>query len=130
MRRFLVCAALLCAVAAIPAQQMVTETLDRAQPQDADFATAVKEWTTQPYFISPLVDHLPIAKGIPSPKAILGYHIGAPYKLTYYADILKYYRALTAATARVKVETIGRIDEGLELAVDWGSSDANITYRH
>ena len=24
-----------------------------------DFAKAVKEWTTQPYFISPLVDHLP-----------------------------------------------------------------------
>src|SRR5258708_26483751 len=126
MRKFLVCAALLCAVASIPAQQMVTETLDRAQPQDADFATAVKEGTTQPYFISPLVDHLPIAKGIPSPKAILGYHIGAPYKLTYYADILKYYRALAAATARVKVETIGRSDEGRELVVVWVSSDDNI----
>ena len=126
MRKFLVWAALLCAVASIPAQQMVTETLDPAQPQDAAFAKSVKEWTTQPYFISPLVDHLPIAKGIPSPKAILGYHIGAPYKLTYYADILKYYRALAAATPRVKVETIGRSDEGRELVVVWVSSDDNI----
>ena len=110
MRKFLIGAALLFAVVSVPAQQMVTETFDPAQPQDADFAKSVKEWTTQPYFISPLVDHLPVVKGIPSPKAVLGYHIGAPYKLTYYADILKYYRALAAATPRVKIETIGKSD--------------------
>ena len=126
MRKFLVGAALLFAVVSVPAQQMVTETFDPAQPQDADFAKSVKEWTTQPYFISPLVDHLPLVKGIPSPKAVLGYHIGAPYKLTYYADILKYYRALAAATPRVKVETIGKSDEGRELVVVWVSSDENI----
>ena len=126
MRKFLVGAALLFAVVSVPAQQMVTETFDPAQPQDADFAKSVKEWTTQPYFMSPLVDHLPVVKGIPSPKAVLGYHIGAPYKLTYYADILKYYRALAAATPRVKVETIGKSDEGRELVVVWVSSDDNI----
>jgi hypothetical protein len=126
MRKFLVGAALLFAVVSVPAQQMVTETFDPAQPQDADFAKSVKEWTTQPYFISPLVDHLPVVKGIPSPKAVLGYHIGAPYKLTYYADILKYYRALAAASPRVKVETIGKSDEGRELVVVWVSSDENI----
>ena len=126
MRKFLVGAALLFAVVSIPAQQMVTETRDPAQTQDEDFARAVKEWTTQPYFISPLVDHLPVVKGIPSPKDVLGYHIGAPYKLTYYADILKYYRALAAATPRVKIETIGKSDEGRELVVVWVSSDANM----
>ena len=81
----------------MPAQQMVTETRDPAQAQDEDFAKSVKDWTTQPYFISPLVDHLPKVNGVPSPKDVLGYHIGAPAKLTYYADILKYYRALAAA---------------------------------
>ncbi|HMC76851.1 MAG TPA: hypothetical protein VKH34_06950, partial [Vicinamibacterales bacterium] len=126
MRKFLVGAALLLAVASLPAQQMVTETFDPAQPQDPDFAKSVKEWTTQPYFISPLVDHLPLVKGIPTPKAVLGYHVGAPYKLTYYADILKYYRALAAATPRVKIETIGKSDEGRELVVVWVSSDENI----
>ncbi len=126
MRKFLAGAALLFAVVSLPAQQMVTETRDPAQQQDADFEKAVKQWTTQPYFISPLVDHLPIVKGIPSPKDALGYHIGAPYKLTYYADILKYYRALAKATPRVKVETIGRSDEGRELVVVWVSSDENI----
>jgi hypothetical protein len=126
MKRFLIGGALMLAVVSVPAQQMVTETRDPAQTQDADFEKSVKAWTTQPYFISPLVDHLPVVKGIPSPKDVLGYHIGAPYKLTYYADILKYYRALAAATPRVKVETIGRSDEGRELVVVWVSSDENM----
>src|SRR5215218_8061964 len=126
MRKFLAAAALLFAVVTLPAQQMVTETRDPAQQQDADFEKSVKEWTTQPNFISPLVDHLPIVKGIPTPKSVLGYHIGAPARLTYYADILKYYRALAAATPRVKIETIGKSDEGRELVVVWVSSDENI----
>src|SRR3954454_2459644 len=126
MRKFLAGAGLLLAVVSLPAQQMVTETRAPAQQQDADFAKSVKEWTGQPYFGSPLVDHLPVVKGIPSPKDVLGYHVGAPYKLTYYADILKYYRALAAATPRVKVESIGKSDEGRELVVVWVSSDDNI----
>jgi hypothetical protein len=59
-----------------------------APTDDPDFARSVKEWTTRPEFISPLVDHLPKVAGIPSPKDILGHHIGAPKKLTYYADTL------------------------------------------
>jgi Zinc carboxypeptidase len=110
----------------MPAQQMVTETRDAAQTQDEDFAAAVKEWTTQPYFISPLVDHLPRVTGIPMPKDVLGHHIGAPAKLTYYADALKYYRALAAATPRVHIETIGKSDEDRELVVVWVSSEDNI----
>ena len=91
--------ALVLAAVSMPAQQMVTETRDPAQTQDEDFAKSVKEWTTQPYFISPLVDHLPKVNGVPSPKDVLGYHIGAPAKLTYYADIVKYYRALADRAA-------------------------------
>ena len=126
MRTLVLAAALVVAGAALPMQQMVTETRDPAQAQDEEFAKAVKEWTTAPYFISPLVDHLPRVPGIPSPKDVLGYHIGAPAKLTYYADILRYYRALAAATPRVKVESIGRSDEDRELVVVWVSSDDNI----
>ena len=124
---FIVSAALLLTALTLPAQQMVTDTRDPAQTQDEDFAKAVKEWTTQPYFISPLVDHLPKVPGIPMPKDVLGYHIGAPGKLTYYEDIVKYYRALAAATPRVKVESIGKSDEDRELVVVWVSSDENIT---
>jgi hypothetical protein len=107
---FAVGVAVVAAVISIPAQQMVTETRDPKQTQDPDFEKSVKEWTTQPYFISPLVDHLPKVAGIPMPKDVLGYHIGAPATLTYYADILKYYRALDAASPRVTIETIGKSD--------------------
>jgi hypothetical protein len=82
-----------------PAQQWVTETRDPKQAQDEDFAKAYAQWTGEARFGSPLVDHLPKVPGIPSPKDILGYHMGAPRKLTYYADALKYFRALAAATA-------------------------------
>ena len=66
---------------------------------DPDFARAVKEWTTRPEFSSPLVDHLPKVSGVPSPNDVLGHHIGEPKKLTYYADTLKYFRALAGATS-------------------------------
>src|SRR5215471_11270712 len=113
-------------VASLPAQQMVTETRDAKQAQDEEFAKLYKEWTGDPHYGSPLVDHLPLVKGIPTPKDVLGYYIGAPYKLTYYADILKYYRALEKASPRVKVETIGKSDEGRELVVVWVSAHDNI----
>ena len=71
------------------------------QVLDDDFAKSVKEWTTRPEFISPLVDHLPKAQGVPTPKDILGYHIGQPKKLTYTTDLYRYYRALAAASPRV-----------------------------
>jgi Zinc carboxypeptidase len=100
---------------------------------DDDFAKSVKEWTTRPEFSSPLVDHLPKVAGVPSPKDILGHHIGAPKQLTYYADILRYYRALAAASPRVKVVTIGKSTEGRDLVVVFVGADDTIqnldTYR-
>src|SRR5881296_958912 len=100
---------------------------------DGDYARAVKEWTTRPEFSSPLVDHLPKVAGVPSPKDVLGHHVGEPKKLTYYADILKYYRALAAATPRVKVLPIGTSNEGRELVVVFVGADESIqnleTYR-
>jgi hypothetical protein len=57
---------------------------------------------------------------------VLGYYVGAPKTLTYYEDIVRYYRALEAASPRVTVETIGRSDEGRELVVVWVSSEQNV----
>jgi Zinc carboxypeptidase len=116
----------LTAIVTVPAQQMVTETRDPKQPQDEEFAKLYKEWTGDPHYGSPLVDHLPLVKGIPTPKDILGYYIGAPGKLTYYADILRYYRTLEKATPRIKVESIGKTDEGREMVTVYVSSEDNI----
>jgi hypothetical protein len=122
-----VAAGVLAISAALPqAQQPAADTRDPRQLQDEAFAKLYKEWTGNARFGSPLVDHLPIVKGVPTPKDVLGYYIGAPRKLTYYADILKYYRALAAATPRVQVESIGKSDEGREMVVVWVSSDQNM----
>jgi hypothetical protein len=87
------------------------------QQMDEDFARSVKEWTTKPEFISPLVDHLPKVAGIPAPKDVLGYHIGMPQKLTYTEGIYKYFRALAEKSSRVKVFVAGKTDEGRDIIV-------------
>ncbi len=95
------------------------------QPMDPDFAAQVKQWTTKPEFSSPLVDHLPTSATIPSPKAILGHHIGEPKRLTYYADVLRYYQALASASPRVKIINIGKTEEGRDsIIVFVGSEDS------
>src|SRR5579875_3482653 len=106
---------LLAAACLVPAQQM-----------DPDFAKSVHEWTTRPEFLSPLVDHLPKSAAVPSPKDVLGYYIGAPKKLTYYEDILRYYRTLASKSPRVKVIDIGKTDEGRECVVVFVGSDESI----
>ena len=72
----------------LPLTLLLASMLSAQQSLDADFAKSVKEWTTKPEFSSPLVDHLPKSATVPSPKDILGHHIGAPKKLTYYAELL------------------------------------------
>src|SRR5579863_5254264 len=96
------------------------------QQMDDEFAKLVKDWTTRPDFISPLVDHLPKSSTAPSPKDILGYYPGAPKKLTYYADMLKYYHALAAKSPRVKVIDIGKTDEGRECVIVYVGSEESI----
>ncbi|MBI3207817.1 MAG: hypothetical protein HYZ37_02825 [Candidatus Solibacter usitatus] len=97
-----------------------------AQTMDDDFAKSVKQWTTKPEFSSPLVDHLPKVSGIPSPKDVLGYHVGAPNKLTAYPKLLSYYRALAAASKRVRIVDTGKTDEGRDCVVVMISNEANI----
>ncbi|HUF24681.1 MAG TPA: M14 family zinc carboxypeptidase [Vicinamibacterales bacterium] len=127
MRRLVIgLVALVLAPLAGLAQQSVLEYRDPQQTQDLEFAKLVREWTTKPEFMSPLVDHLPLAPGVPTPKEILGYHIGQPKTLTYYADILRYYRALDAASDRVSIESIGKTDEGREMVVVYISDEASI----
>lgn len=115
--------------AVLSAQQSSLDTRDPNQKQDETYAKNYLEWLASPKHGSPLVDHLPIVPGVPTPRDILGYHIGAPRQLTYYADQLKYYKALAAASPRVKIETIGTSDEGRELVVVWISSEANLAKR-
>ena len=96
-------------------------------PDDADFATFVRKATTKPEFLSPLVDHLPKKSGVPSPKDVLGYHIGSEKKLTYVADQQRYFRALEKALpGRFRTEVVAKTEEGRDIMVVYVSSEANI----
>ena len=64
---------------------------------------------------------------MPTPKDVLGYHVGAEKKLTYWADQQKWYRALEKALpGRVKTTVIGKTEEGREIMVVYVTSDANL----
>lgn len=93
---------------------------------DEDFARSVREWTTRPEFLSPLVDHLPGSAAVPSPKEALGQHVGHPGVLHYSDEIYGYFNTLEANSNRVRLETIGRTEEGKEILVAFISSQQNI----
>src|SRR5690349_23556314 len=95
---------------------------DPNQPIDQEYTDKIREYTTAPYFNSPLTDYLPASPNVPTPKAVLGDVAGAPGKLPYAEDVYKYMRMLEKATPRVKVYSIGTTEEGREMiAVAVGS---------
>ncbi len=96
------------------------------QAMDELFAQHQQQWITKPEFTSPLVDHLPASSTVPSPREVLGDDIGAPRVLHYYADILKYYRALADKSPRVKIIPTGKTEEGRETVIVLVSADENI----
>ena len=69
---------------------------------DAEYGARIKEYTTQPYFMTEYVDHLPASDKVPSPDKILGYTVGAPGHLTYTNVFYRYYRELEKISPRVR----------------------------
>jgi len=98
------------------------------QPQklDAAYTAKIRQYTTEPFFLTELVDHLPASDTVPTPEKVLGYPIGTPQKLTYTKDIYRYMRELEKASPRVKVFSIGRSEEGRETLMVAVSDEANI----
>ncbi len=45
---------------------------DPHQPIDSAYTAKIREYTTEPFFSSPLVDYLPASKTVPTPMAELG----------------------------------------------------------
>ena len=96
------------------------------QEVDADYTAKIREYTTEPFFLTELVDHLPASATVPSPQKVLGYAIGTPGKLTYTKDLYRYYRALAAASPRVKVWSVGKSEEGREFLLVAVTSEENM----
>jgi hypothetical protein len=88
---------------------------DPNQPLDEEYTRKIREYTTEPFFNSPLTDYLPASATVPSPKVVLGDVAGAPGKLPYAEEVYRYMRLLEKASPRVKVFTIGTTEEGREM---------------
>src|SRR6187397_3586294 len=85
------------------------------QPIDEEYTKKIREYTTETFFLSPLVDYLPASPTVPTPKAILGDIAGAEGKLPYSKEVYDYMRLLAKSTPRVKVYSIGTSEEGREM---------------
>jgi hypothetical protein len=94
---------------------------------DEAYTAKIKKYTTQPYFISPLVDYLPASKNVPTPEAALGDVSGAPGILPYAEEVYRYMRMLEKASPCVKVFSIGTTEEGREMIAVAISSEENLT---
>jgi hypothetical protein len=96
------------------------------QPIDSEYTKKIHEYTTEPFFLSPLVDYLPYSATIPTPKAVLGDIAGARNNLPYSKDVHAYFRLLEKSTPRVKVFSIGTTEEGREMIAVAVASEALI----
>jgi len=101
---------------------------DPKQPLDKDYTQKIHDYTTEPYFTSPLVDYLPASPSVPTPKAVLGDVAGAPGILPYSQQVYDYMRMLEKASPRVKVYSIGHTEEGREMIAVAVSSEANLAH--
>jgi hypothetical protein len=85
------------------------------QPEDTAYSRQIRAFTSEPRFNTEFTDHLPADPTVPTPLQVLGYVPGTIGRLSHVADINRYFRALAAATPRVKVFDIGLSDDGRQM---------------
>lgn len=98
----------------------------QSQPVDEVYTAQIHEFTTEEFFLTPLVDHLPASETVPTPLEFLGYISGTRDVLTHTAEIYAYMRAVADASPRVTVRTIGTSEEGREILLVLVSDEATI----
>jgi hypothetical protein len=82
---------------------------------DTGYMRLIREATSDPRFLPATVATMPASAAIPSPRKHFGTIVGAPGVMHRTSDIYGYFRALAAASPRVRIETIGRSEEGRDI---------------
>src|SRR5687768_7804151 len=93
------------------------------QPVDSAYTARIRELTTTDRvwkFNTDLVESLPASTTVPTPLKVLGYVPGTLGRLSYVADINRYFRAIAAASPRTKLFSLGMSDEGREMIMQIG----------
>jgi hypothetical protein len=90
------------------------------------YTAKIRQFTTDPAFLTELVDHVPASAKVPAPDKILGFVPGEPGKLAKVDEMHRYYRELEKSSPRVKVWTAGVSEEGRDTLLVAISSEKNI----
>jgi len=98
------------------------------QEIDKESTKLIKEYTTDERFLNPLIDHIPESDTVLSPREILGYVVGTPKKLTYYADMIHYFEALAESSENVKLIPIGKTNLGRMMYIVVIASEETIAH--
>jgi hypothetical protein len=115
--------------AALLLAAVLTAPIGAQQANDAVYTAKIRELTPTDAkwkFTTELVDHLPASATVPSPLKVLGYVPGTPGRLSYVADINRYFRALDAASPRITLVSLGMSDEGREMLLVAIADEATI----
>jgi len=97
-----------------------TGSLRAQQANDAEYTAKIRELTPTDArwkFTTELVDHLPASATVPTPLKVLGYVPGTIGRLSRTEDLNRYFRAVEAASPRVKVFSLGMSEEGREMII-------------
>lgn len=118
--------ALLAGMLLLPLAGLARGARQARQPLDEGYTRKIREYTTEKFFLTELVDHLPASETVPTPEKVLGYVAGAPDRLTYSKDLYRYYAALEKASPRVRVFNLGKSEEGRDTLLVAVSDEANL----
>jgi hypothetical protein len=82
---------------------------------EAGSVEAIAKFVTETRFSNPWVSYVPESKTVISPTRYLKHLVGAPGELSTVAAIHGYFRELARTSPRVRLEAIGRTDEGRDI---------------
>lgn len=121
-------AVIFAAAASRPPQAATTGAANPYAPDTPEPGSveAIAKFTTEPRFGNPWVAYVPASETVVSPTRYLGRVVGAAGELSSTAQVYGYFRELAATSQRVRVETIGRSEEGREIILVAVADEAGI----
>jgi len=118
MKQYVICTLLFSSILLLAATQSQTQQISNPYAPDTPEPGSVESiarFTTETRFMSPWVSYVPASDKVISPSKYLGHVVGAPGDLSNTNKIYGYMRGLDRTSDRVKVDTIGRSEEGRDI---------------
>ena len=92
-------------------QTAEVQGLDPRQPLDTAYTRKIHDYTTEPFFLSPLVDYLPASATVPTPAAAIWGHRGLADGAAVHGRDQRLHAKLARTSPRVRVYSIGQSEK-------------------